>query len=462
MKHLIPAVSILWFSLMPVLCFSQDNSWIIGDWKGGYFGEKSKITKKFDSRLQIIKVYGNVFEGVVQCILPSDTTVRLHTRIMGRIYNNYLMTKLKEVLYFKDPPGQYTWAKHCFTCDSMKLTMVKKGDMVVLNGERKCDTLCNIIAQYSRRFDGVAKKKAAVKEMAYNEFSVEYNAPAAGQSGPKFVAAEATPSPISSSPTANTIVPSGHTNAALQTAATNPPTTKANTQRTNTNPAQNTNAVSAHGIQTPTGSGTQPTNAYAPIAATNSPPANSNQQPTNTNPPFLNTTPSANTAATASEPLGRYTPGIDRDNVYAASMPRSGGESFFARPIIKDSLSGSINFMAGRAMVTSGRFVVYHDSAEVTLQDNGWVDGDTVSLYYNGQIIASKVPLNLKPYSIKIPIYKGGGNLLTVYAESLGSIPPNTAYVRLICGDQETSFLLSSNMSKSSSIEIYRGAVNSD
>jgi hypothetical protein len=98
MKNFIPAVCILWLCLMPVLSFSQDNAWVIGDWNGGYFGEKSKITKKFESRLQILKVYGNVFEGVVQCILPSDTTIRLHTRISGRIYNNYIMTKLKEVV----------------------------------------------------------------------------------------------------------------------------------------------------------------------------------------------------------------------------------------------------------------------------------------------------------------------------------------------------------------------------
>jgi hypothetical protein len=411
MKHLIPAVSILWFCLMPVLCFSQDNTWIIGDWKGGYFGEKSKITKKFESRLQIIKVYGNVFEGVVQCILPSDTTIRLHTRISGRIYNNHLMTKLKEVIYFKDPPGQYTWAKHCFTCDSMKLTIVKKADVVVLNGERKCDTLCNIIAQYSRTFETVAKKKPSVKETTHNEFSVEYNVPATGQSGPKYVPAGSTPSPISSA--------------------------KSGSQTTNTSPA--TTTVSQTGT-------TSPTNAVSQPANTSSTATKASYAKETSNP---------------AEPLGRHTPGIDRDNVYAASMPRSGGESFFARPIIKDSLSG-IDFMAGRAMVTSGRFVVFADSAEVTLQDNGWVDGDTVSLYYNGQIIASKVPLNLKPYTLKIPIYKGGGNLLTVYAESLGSIPPNTAYVRLICGEQETSFLLSSNMSKSSSIELYRGSVNSD
>jgi hypothetical protein len=42
-----------------------------------------------------------------------------------------------------------------------------------------------------------------------------------------------------------------------------------------------------------------------------------------------------------------------------------------------------------------------------------------------------------------------------IYAESLGIYPPNTAYVRILYGKKEQSFLLSSTMSKSGSIELY-------
>src|SRR5688500_7282269 len=144
--------------------FGQDNQWITGAWNGVYFGEKSKLTKIFDTRLQISKVNGSQFEGVVQCILPTDTTVRLHTRITGRIYANHIMTKLKEVMYFKDPPGQYTWAKHCNLCDSMKYTFEKEGDSVVLQGERRCDTLCNIVARYSKNIGSLVYKAAFLYE----------------------------------------------------------------------------------------------------------------------------------------------------------------------------------------------------------------------------------------------------------------------------------------------------------
>jgi hypothetical protein len=41
-----------------------------------------------------------------------------------------------------------------------------------------------------------------------------------------------------------------------------------------------------------------------------------------------------------------------------------------------------------------------------------------------------------------------------IYAESLGSFPPNTALLRVLYGKKEENFLLSSNLSKSGSIEL--------
>jgi hypothetical protein len=456
MKKFISPVCFLWLCLMPALCFSQDNEWVIGDWNGGYFGEKSKLTKKFDSRLVITKVYGTVFEGVVQCILPTDTTIRLHTRISGRIYPNYLMTKLKEVVYFKDPPGQYTWAKHCFTCDSMKLSIAKRGDSVVLNGERRCDTLCNIIARYSKNIGSVAKKTpAAAKsdrslttrtflemELAPATTPVPGKTPDAGASKTNVVSTNASgkaPGQQNAAPTS----PAGKEQAPKAGAITN---------------------ISGNAPGQPTAA-TGPPSGTAPVQQTASRTTASTNQPAQ--PPGNNPVqtsgqpgPSQNTPAEQAS-LGHQTPGIDRDNIFNASMPVRSGGVIFARPVLRDSISANY-VVAGRSVVTSARFIVYADTAEVILMDNGIVDGDTVSLYYNGQVIVQKQVLKTKPFSIKVPVYRGGTNVLTVYAESLGAYPPNTAYVKLICGSKETSFLLSSTMSKSSSIELYRSDTNSD
>jgi hypothetical protein len=286
--------------------FGQDNQWLAGTWKGAYYGEKSKLTKIFDTRLQISKVNGSQFEGVVQCILPADTTVRLHTRITGRIYADHIMTKLKEVVYYKDPPGQYTWAKHCNLCDSMKYTFEKVGDSVVLQGERRCDTLCNIVARYTKN----------IRLLVYK-------------------------------------------------------------------------------------------------------------------------------AAISYDP-----------DITPRKLTKTAGTSFtFIKPIYKDSLVGR-DFFAGRAVNTPTRYVINADSAEIRLMDNGIVDGDTITIYYNGQLIVEKLGLKEKPFIIKIPVFKGYPNRLVVYAESLGAFPPNTALLHVLFGKKEENFLLSSNLSKSGSIEL--------
>ena len=73
----------------------------------------------------------------------------------------------------------------------------------------------------------------------------------------------------------------------------------------------------------------------------------------------------------------------------------------------------------------------------VNLYDNGQVDGDTVTLYYNGKLIVSKQRLSTSPINIKIKIDPGQrDNDLVMIAENLGSIPPNTALMVVTVGDK--------------------------
>ncbi len=68
---------------------------------------------------------------------------------------------------------------------------------------------------------------------------------------------------------------------------------------------------------------------------------------------------------------------------------------------------------------------------KVDLYDNAEVDGDEVTLYFNGNKILSKYKLTDKPYSIKLTAEKGQTNELVMFADNLGSVPPNTAYMRV-------------------------------
>lgn len=94
------------------------------------------------------------------------------------------------------------------------------------------------------------------------------------------------------------------------------------------------------------------------------------------------------------------------------------------------------------------------DSLELSIVDNGTVDGDTLSLELNGTMIATKIPLKLASYKIKIavPVTPGDSLLLVMHAESLGSIPPNTGLLTISDGDSRHQIRFTGDYNKSSAI----------
>jgi len=84
-------------------------------------------------------------------------------------------------------------------------------------------------------------------------------------------------------------------------------------------------------------------------------------------------------------------------------------------------------------------FYFESDSLLLTLYDNGEVDGDTVTVLMNGNIIFSKVGLTTVANSKTIYITPDMDSVkLVMYAENLGSIPPNTGL--LIVNDREKRY----------------------
>ncbi|MBL0146267.1 MAG: LamG domain-containing protein [Chitinophagaceae bacterium] len=85
---------------------------------------------------------------------------------------------------------------------------------------------------------------------------------------------------------------------------------------------------------------------------------------------------------------------------------------------------------------------VEHDSITVTLYDNGVVDGDSVTLIYQDSILTTHQLLTDKGITFTIKIDKGNvNNELVMYAENLGSIPPNTALMVIYDGKKGTNLI---------------------
>ncbi len=92
--------------------------------------------------------------------------------------------------------------------------------------------------------------------------------------------------------------------------------------------------------------------------------------------------------------------------------------------------------------------IVENESVSISIYDNGIVDGDSVTLIYNNEIIAGHQLLSNKPITFTIKIdRKRSKNELLMYAENLGSIPPNTALLIINDGGRKHSINLSSSKS---------------
>jgi hypothetical protein len=93
------------------------------------------------------------------------------------------------------------------------------------------------------------------------------------------------------------------------------------------------------------------------------------------------------------------------------------------------------------------------DSLQVSLYDNGEIDGDTVSVLLNGEIILAKQ--GLKATAIKRTIYTQPGDNefnMVLYAENLGKYPPNTGLLVVYDGEERYQVRFSADLQQNATI----------
>ncbi len=96
---------------------------------------------------------------------------------------------------------------------------------------------------------------------------------------------------------------------------------------------------------------------------------------------------------------------------------------------------------------------VSQPTVKVDIYDNGQVDGDVVSIYLNEKQLVSSKMLTAQPISLQIQVDdKEEVYDLIMYAESLGSIPPNTALMIVTTPTQRYEINISSNEQTSGAI----------
>lgn len=99
------------------------------------------------------------------------------------------------------------------------------------------------------------------------------------------------------------------------------------------------------------------------------------------------------------------------------------------------------------------------DSIELRFFDNVQVDGDSITLFLNDKLMFTHIRLTEKPFVVRLPVNElNETNELTMVAENLGAIPPNTAYMVAIVNDKRYEVNLSSTEETSGMIRLKKPA----
>jgi hypothetical protein len=97
------------------------------------------------------------------------------------------------------------------------------------------------------------------------------------------------------------------------------------------------------------------------------------------------------------------------------------------------------------------------DSVELRFYDNAQIDGDSISLFLNDQLLFEHIRLTEKAYTIRLAVAELYDiNELIMVAENLGSIPPNTSYMVAIMNDKRYEARLESTEGSSALIRLVK------
>lgn len=93
--------------------------------------------------------------------------------------------------------------------------------------------------------------------------------------------------------------------------------------------------------------------------------------------------------------------------------------------------------------------IVNEQDVTVRLYDNGEIDDDTISIYFDKRLLISGKRLSATPITVKLKIDdENQVHELVMVAENLGRIPPNTALMIVDAGDQRFDVRITSTEQK--------------
>ena len=154
----------------------------------------------------------------------------------------------------------------------------------------------------------------------------------------------------------------------------------------------------------------------------------------------------------------------------------------YAKTGNQETLSGDWGgvIMNGNAACTPGRIILHRiiesefanikeihvDTGTIRLDfyDNAEIDGDSITVLLNNQPLAVHQLLGIKPITLYVKVDLNHlEQEVTMVAENLGTIPPNTALLIITAGDKKYQLFLASDKQKSAQVRfIYEKSTRAD
>lgn len=116
---------------------------------------------------------------------------------------------------------------------------------------------------------------------------------------------------------------------------------------------------------------------------------------------------------------------------------------------IKDS-----TVFLNRKIEVQKRFTVSSDSLYLSFYDNGTVDDDTISVFLNKQPVVTKQRLTASPLRVAVKLLADKDNEIIMFAENVGTIPPNTALLVFFDKEKRYEVTIDSDNGKNGTIVI--------
>ena len=127
-----------------------------------------------------------------------------------------------------------------------------------------------------------------------------------------------------------------------------------------------------------------------------------------------------------------------------------------ANPVKEDNKVITESFSKRKEVVTK-ILDVESDSVRLSFYDNGEVDGDSISIFVNNQVVLTHQGLAAKALTMYLHLDTTREvNEIGMFAENLGKYPPNTALMVITDGKNRYEIFMSSSLTENATIQLRR------